>query len=52
MTLSASVAYVAFIQASWAVLSVALLFLVLAMLVALWFLAGLVAIVRAMRWPA
>lgn len=50
--MSASVAYVAFIQASWAVLSAALLALAILMALCLMFLAGLLAIVKNWRWRA
>jgi hypothetical protein len=49
---TASVAYVAFIQLSWTVLLGAMVALVLLMVLALMFLAGLVAMLRAWRWRA
>jgi hypothetical protein len=48
--MTASVAYVAYIQACWAVLSTVLLFVVLAMLVGVLFLSLLAGLVR--RWFA
>ena len=50
--MTASVAYVAFIQASWVVLSAALVALAILMALTLLFLAGLLAIVKSWRWRA
>jgi hypothetical protein len=50
--MTASVLYVAYIQACWAVLSAVLLATVLAMLLAVLFLSGLAAIIRTWRWRA
>jgi hypothetical protein len=50
--MGASVAYVAFIQASWTVLLGALVFLALAMVLALVFLAGLLAMLKSWGWRA
>jgi hypothetical protein len=51
-SVTASVAYVAYLQASWTVLLGAMVALALLMVLALMFLAGLAAIVRAWRWRA